>query len=158
QDVPAETLARYTVDAGRVGAEARSAGRPAPGLLSATSDYDALLAADAVIICLPTPLGKTKDPDLSYVVAASDGIARRLQRGMLVVLESTTYPGTTDELILPCLERANGQTLHVGTDFFLAFSPERIDPGRADWTVRNTPKVIGGVTPRCLEVARSLYE
>src|SRR5262249_31754306 len=110
------------------------------------------------IICLPTPLGKTKDPDLSYVVAASDGIARRLQRGMLVVLESTTYPGTTDELILPCLERANGQTLHVGTDFFLAFSPERIDPGRADWTVRNTPKVIGGVTPRCLEVARSLYE
>jgi len=85
-------------------------------------------------------------------------IARRLQPGMLIVLESTTYPGTTEELVLPSLQNARGQTFQVGRDFFLAFSPERIDPGQSDWTVRNTPKVIGGVTPHCLEVARSLYE
>ncbi len=140
QDVPSEVLA----------------GLVAKGL-RATTDYDALREADAAIICVPTPLGKTKDPDLSYIVAAADAVAQRLHPGMLVVLESTTYPGTTEELILPRLRSAQGQAFEVGRDFFLAFSPERIDPGRKDWTVRNTPKVIGGMTPRCLEVAQALY-
>jgi UDP-N-acetyl-D-glucosamine dehydrogenase len=126
--------------------------------LEATTNYDVLNTADAVIICVPTPLGKTKDPDLSFVVASVDDIARRLHPGMLVVMESTTYPGTTEELILPHLQQANGQTFKVGTDFFLAFSPERIDPGREDWMVQNTPKVIGGMTPSCLAVAQALYE
>ncbi|MGC8839511.1 MAG: nucleotide sugar dehydrogenase [Anaerolineae bacterium] len=140
QDVPSEVLGRL-VGAG----------------LRATTDYDVLREADAAIICVPTPLGKTKDPDLSYVVAAADAVAQRLHRGMLVVLESTTYPGTTEELILPRLATANGESLQVGQDFFLAFSPERIDPGRKDFTVRNTPKVIGGMTPVCLRVAQALY-
>lgn len=141
QDVPSETL---------VGLVAKG--------LRATADYDVLREADAVILCVPTPLSKTRDPDLSYIVAAADAVAQRLHRGMLVVLESTTYPGTTEELILPRLATANGESLRVGQDFFLAFSPERIDPGRKDWTVRNTPKVIGGMTRECLRVARALYE
>ncbi len=147
-DVPSQCLAALVtaVEAG---------GRPATvgGRLSATTNYDALAGADAVIICVPTPLSKTKDPDLSYIVTAASEIARRLQPRMLIVLESTTYPGTTEEIVLPSLQNARGQTFQVGRDFFLAFSPERIDPGRRDWTVRNTPKVISGVTPRCLEVA-----
>jgi UDP-N-acetyl-D-glucosamine dehydrogenase len=130
----------------------------ASGCLSATTDYDVLSEVDAVIICVPTPLSKTKDPDMSYIIAAASEIARHLHPGMLIVLESTTYPGTTDELILPQLRNANGRAFTVGVDFFLAFSPERIDPGRTDWTVHNTPKVLGGVTPRCLAVARTLYE
>jgi UDP-N-acetyl-D-glucosamine dehydrogenase len=125
--------------------------------LSATTDFDVLHEVDAAIICVPTPLSKTKDPDMSYLVASADAIARRLHSGMLIVLESTTYPGTTEELILPRLENAHHQTFRVGEDFFLAFSPERIDPGRKDWTVYNTPKVMGGITPRCLEVAQMLY-
>jgi UDP-N-acetyl-D-glucosamine dehydrogenase len=128
------------------------------GRLWATTDFEALRRADAVIICVPTPLNKTKEPDMSYIVSAADAIAARLHTGMLVVLESTTYPGTTEELILPRLEGAGGQGFTVGADFFLAFSPERIDPGRTDWLVRNTPKVMGGVTPRCLSVGQSLYE
>lgn len=95
---------------------------------------------------------------MSYILSAVDEISRRLHRGMLVVLESTTYPGTTEELVLPRLENSNGLGFKVGEDFFLAFSPERIDPGRVDWTVRNTPKVIGGVTPGCVEAARALYQ
>ncbi|HXF60465.1 MAG TPA: nucleotide sugar dehydrogenase [Caldilineaceae bacterium] len=130
---------------------------PAPGAFRATTDYDSLREADAAIICVPTPLGKTKDPDLSLVAAAVEAIAQRLHRGMLIVLESTTYPGTTLELVLPRLQEATGQRLTVGEDFFLAFSPERIDPGRQDWTVRNTPKVIGGVTAACTQVASALY-
>ncbi len=128
------------------------------GWLTATTDYNSLNEIDAVIICVPTPLSKVKDPDLSYIVSASDEIAKRLRRGMLIVLESTTYPGSTEELILPRLREANGRKYDVGRDFFLAFSPERIDPGRKDYTVRNTPKVIGGVTPSCLEIAMRLYQ
>ena len=131
--------------------------------LHATTDYDALRGADAVIICVPTPLGKTRDPDMSFIVSATDEIARRLRKGMLVVLESTTYPGTTEEVILPRLEVSgsedqDNEALIVGKDFFLAFSPERIDPGRLDWSVENTPKVIGGMTPACAEAAIALYE
>jgi UDP-N-acetyl-D-glucosamine dehydrogenase len=122
--------------------------------LSATSDFDRLRECDAVIICVPTPLSKTKDPDLGMVVDATRAIADRLRSGQLVVLESTTYPGTTEELILPLLAEG-GMT--VGVDFFLAFSPERVDPGNERFGTRNTPKIIGGVTPDCTEVARLLY-
>lgn len=124
------------------------------GLLSATTDYSALQDADAISICVPTPLRKTKDPDMSYVVAAADEIARYSHKGILIVLESTTYPGTTEEIILPRLA-SNG--FEVGKDIFLAFSPERIDPGNKEYVVRNTPKIIGGVTSACLEVATALY-
>lgn len=131
-----------------------------PGSFRATTDYDVLYDTDAVIICVPTPLSHTKDPDMSYIITATDEIARRLHRGMLIVLESTTYPGTTEEIVLPRLQRVKVDRLplQVGQDFFLAFSPERIDPGRTDWTVQITPKVIGGSTPNCLTVAKQLYE
>jgi UDP-N-acetyl-D-glucosamine dehydrogenase len=124
--------------------------------LAATTDYSALAECDAVSICVPTPLNKTGDPDMSYIATAADAVARHLHRGMVVVLESTTYPGTTTDVLLPKLEE-NGMGLRVGEDFFLAFSPERVDPGRTDWTTRNTPKVIGGVTPACLAVASAYY-
>ncbi len=126
------------------------------GRLSATTDFAALAGADAVSICVPTPLSKTGDPDVSYIIAAAEQIAAYLHPGMLVVLESTTYPGTTTEIVLPRL-LSNGAHLEVGKDFYLCFSPERVDPGRTDWTTRNTPKVIGGVTPACLEMGRALY-
>jgi UDP-N-acetyl-D-glucosamine dehydrogenase len=126
----------------------------ASGRLQATTDYAALADADTISICVPTPLRKTKDPDISYIVAATDSIAANFRPGQLVVLESTTYPGTTDEVILPRLS-AGGYT--VGTDFFLAFSPERVDPGNTRYHTRNIPKVIGGVTPRCLRLASALY-
>jgi UDP-N-acetyl-D-glucosamine dehydrogenase len=109
---------------------------------------------DTVNICVPTPLNKTKDPDVSYIVAAATEVARHLKPGQLVILESTTYPGTTDELILPLLEAKGGK---VGRDFFLAFSPERVDPGNPKFHTRNIPKVVGGVTPRCTAMARALY-
>jgi UDP-N-acetyl-D-glucosamine dehydrogenase len=125
------------------------------GRLRAVSEFGVIRDLDAIIICVPTPLGKTKDPDLSMVVAAVEQIARNQRPGQLVVLESTTYPGTTEELILPKLEEAG---LKVGEDFFLAFSPERVDPGNSIYNTRNTPKVIGGVTPQCLEVASTLYQ
>lgn len=129
------------------------------GSFRATTDYDVLFDVDAVIICVPTPLSSTKDPDMSFIISAGDEIARRLHSGMLIVLESTTYPGTTEEIILPRLHsvKVGDAMLQVGKDFFLAFSPERIDPGRTDWTVRTTPKVVGGTTPECLEVAKTLY-
>jgi len=126
------------------------------GRLAATTDYAVLAECDAVSICVPTPLNKTGDPDISFIVTATEAIARYLHPGMVVVLESTTYPGTTTEVMLPRME-ANGQSLQVGQDFFLAFSPERVDPGRTDYTTRNTPKVIGGVTPACLAVASAFY-
>ncbi len=126
----------------------------AEGLLSGTTERAVLATADAVSICVPTPLGKSKDPDISYIVDASEGVGRHAHAGMLVVLESTTYPGTTEEIILPRIAE-NG--LQVGEDFFLAFSPERVDPGNTRWQTRNTPKVLGGVTPACLEVASALY-
>jgi UDP-N-acetyl-D-glucosamine dehydrogenase len=129
----------------------------AAGAIRATTDYTQLAAAEAISICVPTPLRKTKDPDISYIVHAADCLAQFMPpgQGQLIVLESTTYPGTTDEIVLP---RFSGDGLEVGRDFFLAFSPERIDPGRTDFTVRTTPKVIGGTTPACLEVAVALYE
>ncbi|SVD42583.1 uncharacterized protein METZ01_LOCUS395437, partial [marine metagenome] len=126
--------------------------------LIATSDYAALDETDAVLVCVPTPLSKTKDPDLSYIIAVADEISVRLSPGMLVVLESTTYPGSTEEVILPKLTNSNGRSLEPGSDFFLAFSPERIDPGRKDHTLTNTPKVLGGVTEQCGQAASALYK
>ncbi len=122
--------------------------------LSATTDFGALAEADAAIICVPTPLRKTRDPDISYVLAAVKSVSRHVHPDMLVVLESTTYPGTTEEVVVPELV-ANG--LAVGRDVFVAFSPERIDPGNKKWTLRNTPKVIGGVTAACGDLAARLY-
>jgi len=139
QDVPSEQVTRLVRE----------------GKLDATSDFSALQAADAVSICVPTPLRKTGDPDLSYILSASESLARYMHTGMVVVLESTTYPGTTREIMLSKLTESC--ELEVGKDFFLAFSPERVDPGRKDWTTYNTPKVIGGITPACSEVAASWY-
>jgi UDP-N-acetyl-D-glucosamine dehydrogenase len=123
--------------------------------LTATTDFSPLREVDAVSICVPTPLRKTGDPDLSYILEATDELARYMHPGMVIVLESTTYPGTTREILLPKLGEENG--LDVGDHFFLAFSPERVDPGREDWTTLNTPKVIGGITPACSEVATTWY-
>ena len=125
------------------------------GRLRAAQSFDDLAEVDAILICVPTPLRKTKDPDISYIVAAVEQIAPRLRRGHLVVLESTTYPGTTEEIVLPALE-AGG--LAVGRDFHLAFSPERVDPGNARFHTANTPKVVGGITPECTRVAAALYQ
>lgn len=125
------------------------------GLLSATTDFSALKDADAVSICVPTPLRKTGDPDLSFIVSATESLAPYLHEGMVVVLESSTYPGTTRELVLTRLCEVG--ELQVGKDFFLAFSPERVDPGRKDWTTYNTPKVIGGITPACTKVSAAWY-
>jgi UDP-N-acetyl-D-glucosamine dehydrogenase len=124
------------------------------GRLTATDDFAVIRDLDTVNICVPTPLRKTKDPDLTYVVAAVNEIGKYVRKGQLVILESTTYPGTTEEVVLPALE-ASG--LRVGEDFCLAFSPERIDPGNKQFTTRTIPKVVGGVTPRCTEVAAALY-
>jgi len=125
------------------------------GKLKASTDYAALENVDAVSICVPTPLRKTGDPDLSYIASASKSLAPHLHPGMVIVLESSTYPGTTREMVLPELEAVSG--LKVCEDFFLAFSPERVDPGREDWTTINTPKVIGGITADCGEVAAAWY-
>ncbi len=124
------------------------------GRFTATTDFDLIAGMDAVSMCVPTPLSKTRDPDMSFVEAASREVCRRLHKGMIVVLESTTYPGTTEEVLLPLLSEGG---LEVGKDFFLAFSPERVDPGNPVYGVRNTPKVIGGITPRCTEMAALLY-
>ena len=138
EDVPSETLKRLVDQHG----------------LRATTDYDELRDADAILIALPTPLSKQREPDLSIVNSATEAIAKRLRKGHLVVLESTTYPGTTREEILPRLE-ASG--LKIGEDFNLAFSPERVDPGRTDWTTKNVPKVVGGITEACTARAAELY-
>jgi UDP-N-acetyl-D-glucosamine dehydrogenase len=124
------------------------------GKLRATSDYSVIQELDTIDICVPTPLRKTKDPDMSFVVSATDAIAAHLHPGLLVMLESTTYPGTTDELLLPKLE-ATG--LSVGRDFFLCFSPERVDPGNPKFNTRNIPKVVGGITPTCTEMGALFY-
>ena len=124
--------------------------------ISATTDFAALEACDAVSVCVPTPLRKTGDPDISYIVSATTEVATYLHRGMLVVLESTTYPGTTTEVVLPRLADS-GDGWQVGEDFFLCFSPERVDPGRENWTTKTTPKVIGGMTEACREVGVALY-
>ncbi len=124
------------------------------GRLTATDDFVAIRDLDTINICVPTPLRKTKDPDLTFVVSAVNEIRRHLRPGQLVILESTTYPGTTEEVVQPALESSG---LQVGRDFCLAFSPERIDPGNVRFNTRNIPKVVGGVTPRCTEVATALY-
>lgn len=121
----------------------------------ASTDFSIIAGLDAISICVPTPLNKTRDPDISSIINVSDALVRNLHAGQVIVLESTTYPGTTREIILPKLQ-AHGSI--AGQDFFLAFSPERVDPGRADWTTHNTPKVMGAVTADCLEVARAFYE
>jgi UDP-N-acetyl-D-glucosamine dehydrogenase len=126
----------------------------AGGWLAAQTDYTGVEALDAISICVPTPLGKSRDPDISYILAVADALASRCRPGQLVVLESTTYPGTTTEIVAPRLVE-RGHT--IGRDVFLAFSPERVDPGNRRFSIRNTPKVIGGVTPACLEVASALY-
>jgi UDP-N-acetyl-D-glucosamine dehydrogenase len=140
QDVPSEKLAQLTQS----------------GNLRATTDFSVLAEADAVSICVPTPLRKTGDPDLSYILVATDELAKYMHAGVVVVLESTTYPGTTREILLPKLTENSG--LKVGEEFFLAFSPERVDPGREDWTTYNTPKVIGGITAACSDVASFWYQ
>jgi len=126
----------------------------ADGLLTATTCPQVLADADAIIICVPTPLRKTREPDISAIVAASERIASHLRPGSLVVLESTTYPGTTEEVLLPMFQ-AGG--MKVGTDFFLAFSPERVDPGNKQYNTRTITKIVGGVTPTCTEMALALY-
>ncbi|MGD2104483.1 MAG: nucleotide sugar dehydrogenase [Anaerolineae bacterium] len=125
------------------------------GRLTATLDYDAVREADAVFICVPTPYDAQRAPDLSFIRSASHSIKSRLKPGQLVVLQSTTYPGTTEEVVLPVLEESG---LEAGKDFFLAFSPERIDPGNTRWTAYNTPKVVGGFTPQCTELAAALLQ
>jgi UDP-N-acetyl-D-glucosamine dehydrogenase len=122
--------------------------------LDATTDRAVLAKADAVIVCVPTPLNKTKDPDMRFIVSATEAIAQYQHPGMLVVLESTTYPGTTSEVLVPKLTEKG---LVLGKDLFVAFSPERVDPGNTVYKTKNTPKVVGGSTPRCLEVVQALY-
>jgi UDP-N-acetyl-D-glucosamine dehydrogenase len=139
QDVPSETVARLH----------------RMGKLNMTADFAALAGMDAVSICVPTPLRKTGDPDMSFIVSAAEQLAKYVHKGMVVVLESTTYPGTTRELLVPMLTEKSG--LKVGEDIFVCFSPERVDPGREDWTTYNTPKVIGGMTPACAQVATAWY-
>jgi UDP-N-acetyl-D-glucosamine dehydrogenase len=125
------------------------------GRIRATTDYDELRTAEAILLALPTPLSKQREPDLSIVTAAVKEVAKRLRPGHLVVLESTTYPRTTRDVILPILERTG---LKAGSDFHLAFSPERVDPGNTTWTTKNVPKIVGGITPECTERAAQLYE
>jgi UDP-N-acetyl-D-glucosamine dehydrogenase len=139
QDVPTERLSEFV----------------SSGHIQATTSMDRLSEVDLVSICVPTPLSKTKDPDVSFIMAAAQSVARTIRAGQVVVLESTTYPGTTRELLLPGIE-AHG--FKVGRDVFLAFSPERVDPGNPQWQTRNTPKVIGGITDDCRDVVMALYE
>ena len=138
QDIPSERLAAFVTQ----------------GMLSATTDLARLVECDAISICVPTPLNKVKDPDLSYIVSAGQMLQAALRPGQLIILESTTYPGTTREILLPILESTG---LKVGTDFFVCFSPERVDPGNPVWQTRNTPKVLGGITPECLAHGLALY-
>jgi UDP-N-acetyl-D-glucosamine dehydrogenase len=139
QDVPTERLGKL-VKAGKI---------------SATTDLSRLKEPDCIAICVPTPLSKTRDPDVSYISAATDSVTKTIRPGQVVVLQSTTYPGTTREMLLPALERGG---LKVGKDFFLAFSPERVDPGNPRYNTRNTPKIVGGVTEACTRVVIALYQ
>jgi len=139
RDVPSETLARFTAGGG----------------ITATTDMSRMPEADVVSICVPTPLSKTRDPDVSFVIAVAKSLGKTVRAAQAIVLESTTYPGTTRELLLPRLQEHG---LEVGKDFFLAFSPERVDPGNSEWRTRNTPKVLGGVTETCQRVILALYE
>jgi UDP-N-acetyl-D-glucosamine dehydrogenase len=138
QDVTSDTVARLV----------------SAGLLQATTNYGVVESADVVTICVPTPLGKSRDPDISYIVSAVEAVTRHMHAGMLLILESTTYPGTTEEILLP---RIAARGYHVGEDVFVAYSPERVDPGNQRYRIHNTPKVVGGVTPRCLSLAQTFY-
>jgi UDP-N-acetyl-D-glucosamine dehydrogenase len=138
-DVPNESLFSLVVNGG----------------IRATQSLAAVESLDAISICVPTPLRKTKDPDLSYVIASIEAVHNHLRRGQLIVVESATYPGTTREVVLPILQKSG---LQVGKDFFLAYSPERVDPGNKSYRTRNIPKVIGGMTPRCTELGALLYQ
>ncbi len=138
-DIPSETLAPFVQR----------------GQIQATTDYQVLSELDTVNICVPTPLRKSKDPDMSFIISAVDAIAQYIHKGQLIILESTTYPGTTEEIVLPTLQKSG---LLVGRDFFLAFSPERIDPGNQTYSTANTPKIVGGITPACTEIAQLFYE
>ena len=137
-DVPSEQL-KALVDAGSI---------------DATTDWERIADMDIVSICVPTPLSKTRDPDMSYVQKATDAIAKHLRKGQLIILESTTYPGTTEEVVRPALE-AGG--LRAEKDFFLAFSPERVDPSNTTYGIKNTPKIVGGVGPMSGELSRLFY-
>ncbi|HEY3738809.1 MAG TPA: nucleotide sugar dehydrogenase, partial [Bryobacteraceae bacterium] len=138
QDIPTSTLAPLV----------------ASGKLKATTDYAAVVDLDTINVCVPTPLGKTKDPDMSFIMNAAEEIAKNFKGTKLILLESTTYPGTTEEVLLPLLEKS-GQK--VGVDFFLCFSPERVDPGNPKYQTRNIPKVVGGITPICTEMGALFY-
>ena len=138
QDIPSSSVAPYVK----------------AGTLRATTDFKAISGLDTINICVPTPLRKTKDPDMSYIISACESIAENMTPGKLLILESTTYPGTTDELLLPMFAK-NG--LKVGKDFFLCFSPERVDPGNENFQTRNIPKVVGGMTPACNKLAVAFY-
>ncbi len=138
EDVPASTLGPLVTS----------------GRLAVSEDFQALKDADAIVICVPTPLGKSKDPDISFILGAADAIAAIVHRAQLVVLESTTYPGTTEELLAPILSQTG---LQPGRDFFLCFSPERVDPGNLSFQTRNIPKVVGGMTPACTEMGVRFY-
>jgi len=139
QDIPTERLAKL-VKAGKI---------------AATTDLTRLKEPDGIAICVPTPLGKTRDPDVSFIAAATASVAASVRPGQVVILQSTTYPGTTREMLLPALEKSG---LKVGVDFFLAFSPERVDPGNPKYNTHNTPKIVGGVTPACTRVTMALYQ
>lgn len=128
------------------------------GSLTATTQYSSLSSSDCVIICVPTPVSKTRDPDVSFIIDAAQSIAQYIHEDMLIVLESTTYPGTTEEIIVPILENSPNGTFSIGKNIFVAFSPERIDPNNKVWTVIDTPKVIGGITPQCSLIGTSLYQ
>src|SRR5436190_4148349 len=138
EDVASETLAPLVRD----------------GRITATTDYDSVRDADAILIALPTPLSRQREPDLSIVEQAVGEVSKRLRPGHLVVLESTTYPGTTRDIVLPILERSG---LRAGADFNLAYSPERVDPGNTSWQTQNVPKIVGGVTDACTDRAAALY-
>jgi len=155
-DVDSERVAGVLVGESYIGdiENARLAAAIDSGRLTATDDADILTEADAVIVCVPTPLSKTKDPDMTYVLAAADQIAAHFHPGMLIIMESTTYPGTTEEILLPRLSDNGGV---VGEDFFLAYSPERIDPGNPQYSLGNTPKIVGGYSEVCGQVAAALY-
>jgi UDP-N-acetyl-D-glucosamine dehydrogenase len=155
-DVSAEKSAKVNAAESYIGDvdSATLSGLVSSGKLRATTDFSAVAELDTINICVPTPLRKTKDPDMSYIVSACQEIAKYIRPGTLVILESTTYPGTTDEVVLPMLAK---EGFEVGRDFFLCFSPERVDPGNPKYKTQNIPKVVGGVTPACTNMGRAFY-
>ena len=148
----------YITDISSESIRALSPKNSSNGTFTATTDYSSLASSDCVIICVPTPVSKTKDPDVSFIINATNSIAEYVHEDMLIVLESTTYPGTTEEIIVPMLENSANETLKLGENIFVAFSPERIDPNNQTWTVIDTPKVLGGITKACSEIGISLYQ